>query len=174
MAGTAIRIANKEDAELIANISRLTFFETFAAENTKENMNKFMSEQFSKEKLMAEVGAPGNIFLLAIDEEGPVGYVRMKETEHNESLGAVPAIEISRIYAMPHKIGKGVGPLLMQACIDMAKKMNKKIIWLAVWEKNQKGISFYKKWGFERFGEHDFILGDDVQLDWLMKKDLSQ
>ena len=174
MSGVLIRVADEKDAELIANISRLTFFETFAVENTKENMNKFMNEQFSKEKLMAEVGAPGNIFLLAMDEEGPAGYVRMKETEQNESLGRVTAIEISRIYAMPHKIGKGVGHLLMQSSIEMAKKMNKKIIWLAVWEKNLRGISFYKKWGFERFGEHDFILGDDVQLDWLMKKDLSQ
>ena len=87
MSEVVVRIADKKDAELIANISRLTFFETFAAENTKENMNKFMSEQFSKEKLMAEVGAPGNIFLLAFDEEGPAGYVRMKDTEQNDSLG---------------------------------------------------------------------------------------
>jgi hypothetical protein len=26
--------------------------------------------------------------------------------------------------------------------------------------------------GFEIFGEQEFILGDDVQTDWLMKKDL--
>ena len=174
MSDIVIRIADEMDAELIANISRLTFFETFAADNTKENMEKFMNERFSKEKLVAEVGAPGNIFLLAFDDDGPAGYVRMKETEQNDNLEEMAAIEISRIYSMPHKIGKGVGHLLMQACIDTAKKMNKRRIWLAVWEKNQRAISFYKKWGFERFGEHDFILGDDVQLDWLMKKELSQ
>src|ERR1700704_4336539 len=120
MPEVVIRIADEKDAELIANISRLTFFETFAADNTKENMDKFMREQFSKEKLMAEVGAPGNIFLLAVDKEGPAGYARMKETEQNDVLDGIPAIEISRIYAMPHQIGKGVGPLLMEACIDTA------------------------------------------------------
>ena len=172
MGDVAIRIADKEDAELIANITRLTFYEAFAAENTKENMDKFLNERLSKEKLIAEVGAAGNIFLLAYDENGPAGYVRMIETAQDDNFGGVPAIEISRIYAMPHKIGKGIGHLLMQACIDTAKKLNKKMIWLGVWEKNQRGISFYEKWGFEKFGEHDFILGDDVQLDWLMKKEL--
>ena len=62
MGDVAIRVADKTDAELIANITRLTFYETFAAENTKENMDKFLIERLSKEKLIAEVGAAGNIF----------------------------------------------------------------------------------------------------------------
>jgi hypothetical protein len=33
-------------------------------------------------------------------------------------------------------------------------------------------IEFYIKWGFEKFAEQDFILGNDVQRDWLMKKTL--
>ena len=37
-------------------------------------------------------------------------------------------------------------------------------------EKNQRAIDFYTQWGFEKFGEQEFILGDDVQTDWLMKK----
>jgi ribosomal protein S18 acetylase RimI-like enzyme len=50
--------------------------------------------------------------------------------------------------------------------------MQKQALWLGVWEKNERAINFYHRWGFEKFGEHDFILGDDVQTDWLMKKEL--
>jgi ribosomal protein S18 acetylase RimI-like enzyme len=60
----------------------------------------------------------------------------------------------------------------MQRCIEIAKEMHREIIWLGVWEHNQQAINFYTKWGFEKFGEHDFVLGNDVQTDWLMKKDL--
>jgi hypothetical protein len=28
------------------------------------------------------------------------------------------------------------------------------------------------KWGFEKFADHDFVLGNDIQKDWLMKKKL--
>ena len=65
---------------------------------------------------------------------------------------------------------KGVGPALMQACMDIAKELKKSVIWLGVWEKNSRAIAFYQKWGFEKFGEHIFPIGDDPQTDWLMKK----
>jgi ribosomal protein S18 acetylase RimI-like enzyme len=41
-----------------------------------------------------------------------------------------------------------------------------------VWEHNQRAIGFYEKIGFERFGQHIFLLGRDPQNDWSMKKKL--
>jgi ribosomal protein S18 acetylase RimI-like enzyme len=79
-------------------------------------------------------------------------------------------MEIARIYAMKQMIGKGAGKILMQSSIDIAKEKNKAVIWLGVWEKNQRAIDFYTKWGFEKFDETDFLLGSDVQRDWLMRK----
>ncbi|MGQ0740618.1 MAG: GNAT family N-acetyltransferase [Bacteroidota bacterium] len=166
-----IRFATAADSSLIADLSRQTFYETFARQNTAENMEKFMSEQFSKERLMAEVGAPGNIFLLAFAGDVPVGYVKMREGEQKVEFGNKTSIEIARIYAASSSIGKGVGSALMQRCIEIARGMNKEIIWLGVWEKNQQAIAFYQKWGFEQFGTHVFKLGNDPQTDWLMKKE---
>jgi ribosomal protein S18 acetylase RimI-like enzyme len=168
-----VRIAGKEDAELIANISRNTFYETFAADNTKEDMDKFMNEQFTKEALMAEVGAEGNIFLLAFEADEALGYVRLREGEHLPALEARSSIELARIYVVGTAIGKGVGGALMKRSLQIAKEMGRQIIWLGVWEKNIRAIEFYKKWGFEKFSKHDFILGNDRQTDWLMKKELS-
>ena len=167
-----VRIATKKDAEFIADMSRRTFYETFALENTKEDMDKFMNEQFTREALIKEVGAKDNIFLLAFDEEQPVGYARIRENNNPPSLGTTNAIEIARIYAATNTIGKGIGKALMQKCIEIAKTGNREIVWLGVWEKNKRAIEFYKKWGFEKFADHDFILGNDVQKDWLMKKTL--
>jgi ribosomal protein S18 acetylase RimI-like enzyme len=58
----------------------------------------------------------------------------------------------------------------MQRCIEIARQKNAQVIWLGVWENNQKAISFYTKWRFEKFSEHVFMLGNDAQTDWLMKK----
>lgn len=167
-----VRTATIADGALIADLSRQTFFDTFAAANSKADMDKFMNEQFNRTQLMAEVADTRNEFLLACLEQQALGYVKIKkEAPRAEFLGQ-PASEICRIYAVQDAIGKGVGRVLMQHSIERAMQWHKKIIWLGVWEKNLHAISFYRKWGFEKFGEHDFLLGNDVQRDWLMKKTL--
>jgi len=167
-----IRFATKQDAGLIADLSRQTFYDTFADRNTKENMDKFMSEQFKRENLMEEVAAAGNFFIIAEANNETIGYARMRENKNPDGLGDVAAIEIARIYSIQRAIGKGVGSALMKRCIEIAKDYDRRVIWLGVWEKNFKAINFYERWGFKKFAEHDFILGNDVQTDWLMKKNL--
>ena len=58
----------------------------------------------------------------------------------------------------------------MQRSIDICREKNKEVLWLGVWEKNQRAIDFYTRWGFEKFDETTFLLGDDLQNDWLMRK----
>ena len=60
----------------------------------------------------------------------------------------------------------------MDECIAIAKAKNRDYIWLGVWERNFKAIKFYERFGFKKFGEHEFVLGDDVQTDWLMALEL--
>jgi ribosomal protein S18 acetylase RimI-like enzyme len=168
-----IREATVADAKLIADISHQTFYESFAAYNRKEDMDKFLNQQFTKGKLIMEVGARENTFLLAYHGNDIAGYVKIRDERVPLSLGNVGALEVARIYAVSNQIGKGVGSLLMQACIDIAGQRNKEWLWLGVWEKNQRAIDFYTKWGFEKFDETDFLLGDDMQRDWLMKKRIS-
>jgi ribosomal protein S18 acetylase RimI-like enzyme len=167
-----IRPAEKEDAALIADISRRTFYDTFAVYNTKENMDLYLSQQLTSESLVAEVEDPHNLFLLAHLDGQPVGYAQLKETVSQPGLGGAPAIEIVRIYTEQSTIGKGVGKALMIRCLEIAREKEKQWIWLGVWEHNQRAIDFYTKWGFEKFGEHVFVLGHDVQTDWEMKKKL--
>jgi len=169
MTHISIRHATTADAELIADISAETFYESFAAQNTREDMEKFLTEKFSKEILVAQVGIPGHIFLLAYTDDQPAGYVFLKDTTA-ETVQDENAIEISRIYARGSFIGKGIGKALMEAAIAQAKILKKDSIWLGVWEHNQRAIQFYTSFGFIKFGEHDFVLGNDVQRDWLMKR----
>jgi diamine N-acetyltransferase len=166
-----IRYANASDALMIAAFSRRSFYETFAPENTKANMDKFMNEQFTTEKLVAEVGAPDNIFLLATSGREIVGYARLRLNNKPPELNDAETLEIARIYASTESIGKGIGKALMQNCLELAAKLNKDTVWLGVWENNRRAIDFYKKWGFEKFSTHIFMLGDDAQTDWLMKRE---
>jgi ribosomal protein S18 acetylase RimI-like enzyme len=168
-----IRPATETDAELIADISRQTFYDSFVEYNTKENMDKFMNEQFTREKLIEEITQPWHAFFLAFLNDEPVGYVKLRDSSVPLKLHGQSCLEIARIYSVQKTIGRGVGKKLMQTCHDIAKQKGKKILWLGVWEANQRAIDFYTKWGFEKFGDQKFVLGDDIQTDWLMKKSIT-
>ena len=166
-----IRTATTADATLIADISRETFYDTYAEFNTRSDMDLFLSTTFKRETLMAEVGEPGNIFLLAFTDGEVAGYVFLKEYA-DPRLEEDAAIEVVRIYVRKPYIGKGIGRLLMDSAIKQAIALGKKIIWLCVWPKNQRAFQFYTTYGFEHYANRQFILGNDVQDDWAMKKRL--
>jgi ribosomal protein S18 acetylase RimI-like enzyme len=162
-----VKRATVTDASLIADLSRTTFYQAFAKDNTESDMELFMNEQFTKERLMQEVEKGAGIFLLAYDADEAVGYARIRV---DNKLKHEDAVEVARIYALDKAIGKGVGKALMETCLQIANDMQMKAVWLGVWEKNERAIAFYRKWGFEKFGEHKFLLGTDLQTDCLMKK----
>ncbi len=165
-----IKYATQHDASLIADISRQTFYETFAPHNSKMDMDIFMNVQFTKGRLMLEVGRPENVFLLVYSEGNIAGYAKLRDTRNPKQLGSSNALEIARLYSIQGMIGKGVGKLLMEESLKIATEKGKDMVWLGVWKQNIKAIEFYKKWGFTVFGECDFVLGNDLQKDWLMKK----
>ncbi|MBV4356226.1 GNAT family N-acetyltransferase [Pinibacter aurantiacus] len=167
-----IIIASAEHADLIAEMSQKTFYDSFHEQNTKEDMDKFLNEQFTIPALRVEVGKEGNIFLLAYLNDVPAGYVRLREEPLPDENSSANAIELARIYCIKEAIGKGVGSALMKKSLSIAKELNKEVIWLGVWEFNPTAIAFYKKFGFEQFSEHEFLLGNDRQRDVLMKKTL--
>src|ERR1700744_6642743 len=136
-----LRFAGEEDAALVADLSRKTFYESFAPQNTEENMRLYMDQQFTREMQMAEVGAPGRTFILAYVDEEPAGYASMRATaEKPKGLESENAIEIVQIYSEQKMIGKGVGKALMQACLDTARALDKEWVWLGVWGHNQRAI----------------------------------
>lgn len=166
----SIKLAGTNDAETIADLSRKTFSETFAPFNTLKDMDIFLKEQFTRYSLIAEVGISFNTFFLAYAGEELAGYIKLRERESPSELDGTSSLEIARIYAIGSMLGKGVGSRMMQHSIELAYQKQKQVIWLAVWEKNQRALDFYTKWGFEIFGKQVFVLGTDLQKDWLMKK----
>ena len=137
-------------------------------------MDKFLREQFTKGRLMLEVGSPENSFLLAYFDDKVAGYIKLREGKQPIELIGTASLELARLYVVKDFIGKHIGAALMQKAIAVAKEKSKHIIWLGVWEKNQRAIDFYHRFGFTKFGECDFLLGNDVQRDWLMKKELTE
>jgi len=82
------------------------------------------------------------------------------------------SFEIERLYVLAEFQGKKVGQILYEKAISIARQQNADYLWLGVWEKNYRAFRFYQKNGFFEFSKHVFRLGDDEQIDLMMKLQL--
>ena len=174
MPGEKIKItrADQSHAAQLAALAIATFRDTFGPVNKQEDMDKYVAEEMNINKLTEELNDPDNLFFLAWSNNEMIGYVKLRIHKEPEELRNNKPIEIERIYVLQEQQGKKIGAALMSRSIANAKDNHHDVIWLGVWEHNHSAISFYKKWGFELFGSHPFVLGNDAQTDVLMKKTL--
>ncbi|MGN6436896.1 MAG: GNAT family N-acetyltransferase [Agriterribacter sp.] len=172
MSSIRITKASANDALIIQRIAKETFFETFSSRNTEENMQKYLNESFSEKKVMEELNNPDSLFYIAWDNDQSIGYLKLNVGKAQTEIQDDSAIEIERIYVKSEYHGKKIGQLLYEKAIEIALDQKRSYVWLAVWEENPRAIRFYKKNGFIAFDKHIFKLGNDEQIDIMMKKDL--
>lgn len=168
-----IRKATPEDLKLLQSIARETFFETFSAANTEADMQKYLTENLSENRIAAELNHPDSQFFLAFDDAVPVGYLKVNAGPAQTELQDASSLEIERIYVTNDYHGKKVGQLLYEKALEVAAESNAAYLWLGVWEENPRAIRFYEKNGFVAFDKHIFKFGDDFQTDVMMKKMLT-
>ncbi len=166
------RLATMDDAALLSALGAKAFYDTFVDMNTKEDIDLYLSKNFNVEQLTSELSDSRNCFLIVEWREKAAGYAKLRKSDPPYELSGENCIEIERIYAAKEFIGRGVGSTLMRNCLQQAAEEGFHLIWLGVWEHNQRAISFYEKWGFVKFGSHPFMLGNDLQTDLLFKKEI--
>ncbi len=164
-----IRKINIDHLSQLQKIGKTTFAETFTEHNTKEDLDKYLEESFSNEKLSSELNNPHSSFYFVEIEDNVVGYLKINFGASQTELKDNEALEIERIYVLQAFHGKKLGQALYEKAISIAKEMKVKYIWLGVWEQNHRALQFYKKNGFVQFDTHIFKLGNDEQTDIMMK-----
>ena len=158
------------DLELLRVFSKDTFYEFFAHLNTPENMEAYASVAFTPERVMTELNNPNSHFYFAMQDNEIAGYLKLNLADAQNEFKEADAMEIERIYVSGKYHGKYIGKQLLDFAIRMALNKKFRYVWLGVWEHNDKAMAFYKRNGFEVFDSHVFWLGDDKQIDLLMKK----
>ena len=164
-----IKRVTLNDIPQLQKIGRQTFSETFSEGNTKENMEKYLEEVFSVEKLTVELNNKTSEFYFATFDNEAIGYLKLNFGQAQTELKDDKALEIERIYVLKKFHGEKVGQMLYEKVMQIAKQTNVDYVWLGVWEENPRAINFYKKNGFVEFDKHIFKLGNDKQTDIMMK-----
>lgn len=167
-----IRKAKPADYKIVTQIGYDTFYETWKAYNTPEDMDTYLKKAFDPSVILKDLENPTNTFLIASIDENAIGYAKIRRDRTYDEFKNDPAIEIERVYVFKEYQSKKVGKMLMDECLKIAIEENFVWIWLGVNIDNHKAINFYKAYGFTIFGEKGFQLGDAVDTDYLMKKEI--
>ncbi len=167
-----IRPADAADAEILAQVAWQSFYDAFAGhpKNAPEDMKAYMDETFSVAALTEDLAAENTIYFVVELEGTMIGYAKLMQNSREDCTAGERPIELCRLYSLNEYIGKGIGKSLMLKCLEFAKEKNHDFMWLGVWEYNYRAQEFYKKFGFEKCGEHIFQLGADPQTDWVLER----
>ncbi len=158
------------DLEDLRKVSIETFVETFADQNTSDDIAEYVRTSFSQEELRRQVGEPGSAFFFAVVDDEIAGYLKVNVGAAQSEAAGEDSLEIERIYALQRFKRQGLGTLMMRRAIEEASERGLRTVWLGVWEHNIAAQRFYERLGFSVFGSHVFTLGDDEQTDLLMRR----
>lgn len=83
-----------------------------------------------------------------------------------------PAVELSKLYLVPDFHGTGVATELMNAALAAATEWGARCMWLGTNEKNVRALRFYTKNGFRINGAKTFRMGEFIEDDHVMIREL--
>lgn len=161
-----------DDLVTLQEFSCKTYSDTFGHMNTPSNMKDYLEQAYDIDKLRDELSNSYSTFYFLYTDEKLTGYLKLNEYKAQTDIYDLQSLEIERIYVIKEFQGKGLGSAIIKKAIDTANIRKKSYVWLGVWERNHKAITFYKKNGFYVIGKHSFFMGKEEQIDFIMRKDL--
>ena len=167
-----LRKATLSDLPELLALARTSFLQAFTVGNKPENVQAYLAQAFTEDKLTKEMQEPASTFIVASLGGKLVGYTKLNLAAAQADVQDPTSVEVARLYTLEEVWGKGIGQLLLDAGINFARQEGKTWLWLGVWEHNARAIRFYEKNGLRIFGSHPFPFGDEIQTDWLMRVEL--
>ena len=161
--------ATPDDAAVLAELGARTFEDSFAADNTVEDMRQHLAASFGPERQLAEIRDPSVDTLLLRDDAGrAVAFAQLRAGKISDGVPAEGSIELWRFYVERAWHGRGLAHDLMNAAKARARQRGAQTFWLGVWERNARAQAFYRKHGFQKVGQQVFVVGTDPQTDHVM------
>jgi ribosomal protein S18 acetylase RimI-like enzyme len=167
---TVIRVATEDDAASLAELAERTFRDTFAHANRPDDMDLHCRKSYGRQIQAAEIRDPARTTLLCHEGDRLIGFGQLRWGGAPACVTATKPAEIQRLYVDAPWRGKGIAQTLMASLLDRADAGGADVIWLGVWEKNPRAISFYAKSGFSEVGDHVFVVGNDPQRDLVVAR----
>jgi ribosomal protein S18 acetylase RimI-like enzyme len=135
-----IKKCTLEDVRKLQEISCQTYNETFKHHNSPENMNAYLEKAFNLEQLESELSDTSSQFFFVYFNNEVAGYLKLNTNDAQSEEMGEESLEVERIYIKSTFQKHGIGKYMLNKAIEIAMELNKKKIWLGVWDMTLKAL----------------------------------
>ncbi len=163
---------NTQHLEELQYIGKQTFIDAFGNANTEADIQEYLEEAFSEAQLLQELQDPHVSYFFIQWKQKMLAYFKVKHGLPTAVSEEGTALEICRLYVFQEYQGQQLGQWMLDKIIQMAQDQQFDFVWLGVWSQNPGAIRLYERKGFSKIGSYTFMLGQDPQTDYIMKREL--
>lgn len=167
-----VRDINVNDIPAVAKLAIKTYREVFGKTMSDDELQKSLK---SRDESYFRSVIDSDTILVALDGNQTVGFIQLGAANYESIVTSNKDIELKKIYIDEAFQGKGVGNKLMDEMFSHKRLIGIENIYLDVYEKNEKALGLYKKYGFTIIGKTPFEAdGKIIGHDLLMKYTFTQ
>lgn len=155
---TTVFQATVEDIETIQKIAHKTWPVTYGEILSKAQLDYMLEKMYSEATLRDNLNK-GHHFILAKENSVCLGFASFEHRYLNEKC-----TRLHKIYLLPEAHGKGLGKMLLERIVALAKENHSVTISLNV-NRFNKAHTFYKRMGFEVVAEEDLNIGNGYLME---------
>ncbi|MHA7872639.1 MAG: GNAT family N-acetyltransferase [Hyphococcus sp.] len=159
-----------EDAETFAAISAATFTQTFGHLYKPEDLNAFLTEKHSAaiyRRLLADERY--GLWLARSAEGAVIGYAVAGPCDLPVPEMPANAGELMRLYLLKDHQGDGLGRRMLETALDWLEPRYDQLF-LSVYAENFGAQRLYKRYGFEKVAEYDYMVGNHADPEFIFMR----
>ena len=165
-----IRRATPADAAALAEIGAATFVEAFAYLYAPEDLAEFLQQSHSEAAHSRVLQDPGVAVWLAEHGGTPIGYAaagncKLPVPNLEDSAG-----EIRQLYVRAAFHKHKLGTKMLVTALDWLVSRNRSPVYVGVWSQNYGAQRLYGRFGFEKIGEYDFLVGKQRDREFILRR----
>ena len=163
-----IRRAGPRDAEALRVISRDTFAAAFGDLYAPADLATFLALAHAETE--RDLADPAVAAWLMEAEGSVIGYALAGPCGLDNPEVTPRCGELKRLYLMPAWQGGGRGSRLLEVALAWLERDGPRPIWIGVYSENTGAQRLYARYGFEKVGEHEFVVGRQRDREFTLRR----
>lgn len=161
-----LRKGKEEDIKSIQEIANKTWPDAYRSLISQEQIEYMLKKMYNRGELLSQL-QQGYTFLMAEEDDKDLGFAVFSILDSAHHI-----YKLHKLYVLPEAHGMGVGKLLINEVVNLARRAGGLSLELNVNREN-KAVEFYKTAGFSVKETMDLDIGNGFLMnDYVMHKPL--
>ncbi|WP_299210967.1 GNAT family N-acetyltransferase [uncultured Aquimarina sp.] len=139
---------SENDIEALVKISQQFYPEHYSHIWKNEDTSFYVNLSFTTAAFKKDIETENIIYFLVQKSEKILGLLKLRKHQELVEYTPTEALQLEKIYLLAEATGLGIGTHAMDFTKNLAKELNKKVIWLDVMT-TSPAVQFYKKLEFK-------------------------